>query len=473
MASRYVRERYIGRTTGGNAVRTAAYNARTVLKDERTGYLHDFRYVVGHVHHEILLPALADSRFGDPATLWSAVEFAELRINSVVARELVFALPAESEISNEDRADLVRTFITERFVSKGLAAQIDIHPPPSGDLEDENGFWHAHVLLTTRRVERDRLSRLKAKDLDPQIRHGKFGPMVTAGDGWPEQWAAHQNRWFEQKRLAITVLPQAPYIWPGGPDVPRRRRHPVHHAILEERKKLNADFARDPGAVYRHFLDHATGLDPRTLTAWLSRHLGTGSTRDAVRDQVLGLQRADFERRREELEQKTWADKVPSGWRVLTVEDIARELSSEYAGLRQEKPKREAEIRKATFIRKTSQSRIAEADKRIEERQREIGFLRRLLHRRGLYQDIETKALESWRAGNEWSKDQRWSIRLKTAQDRLKAVEQQIAAILGELQPELARELAGRQEIAAQARDELEKLSPRASVALRARQKTA
>ena len=39
MAIAFARARYIGRSTGGVAVRSAAYNARASITDERTGEL--------------------------------------------------------------------------------------------------------------------------------------------------------------------------------------------------------------------------------------------------------------------------------------------------------------------------------------------------------------------------------------------------------------------------------------------------
>ena len=50
-----------------------------------------------------------------------------------MARELVVALPAERELSHEDRVELVRSFALEHFVAKGLAVQLDVHAPHAGE----------------------------------------------------------------------------------------------------------------------------------------------------------------------------------------------------------------------------------------------------------------------------------------------------------------------------------------------------
>jgi MobA/MobL family len=85
-------------------------------------------------------------------------------------------LPAE--IAPGERLEMARGFVDKHFVSRGLAAQIDIHRPHEGERN-----WHAHILLTTRRLEGERLSPRKARDLDPMIRRGKFGKPLKAANG--------------------------------------------------------------------------------------------------------------------------------------------------------------------------------------------------------------------------------------------------------------------------------------------------
>ena len=96
MAIQFARARYISRSTGGNAVRSAAYNERTAITAERTGELFHFSHRDAPAHHEVLLPAGADGRFANSAVLWNAAEAAERRKDAQVAREIVLALPANS-----------------------------------------------------------------------------------------------------------------------------------------------------------------------------------------------------------------------------------------------------------------------------------------------------------------------------------------------------------------------------------------
>jgi MobA/MobL family len=45
----------------------------------------------------------ADSRFANSGVLWNAAEAAEKRKDAQVAREIVLALPANAELTDEDR----------------------------------------------------------------------------------------------------------------------------------------------------------------------------------------------------------------------------------------------------------------------------------------------------------------------------------------------------------------------------------
>ena len=65
MAIQFARARYLSRASGGNAVRSAAYNAREVIEAERTGEVFYFRHRDAPEHHEVLLPEGAAEQFSD------------------------------------------------------------------------------------------------------------------------------------------------------------------------------------------------------------------------------------------------------------------------------------------------------------------------------------------------------------------------------------------------------------------------
>src|SRR6476620_5493888 len=112
MAIAFARARYISRASGGSATRSAAYNAREAVADERTGERFSFKHRAAPEHHAVLLPEGADAGLADAVTLWNAAdavalwnaaEAAERRKDAQVARELVVALPADRELAHEDR----------------------------------------------------------------------------------------------------------------------------------------------------------------------------------------------------------------------------------------------------------------------------------------------------------------------------------------------------------------------------------
>jgi hypothetical protein len=385
------------------------------LVDERTGKRYSY---IGRdhtlVHHEIILPAGADKRFLNPQILWSAAEFAERRRDAQVGRELILGLPADTEISHADRVFLAKAFVQEHFISKGLAAQIDIHASHSSNHDKMN--FHGHVLLTTRRIEGDHLSRLKARDLDPVVRRVGGKPLVVDAEEWSVLWRDFQNSYFGAHGHSLRVDPALPIRVPHlGP---KRHQHPLNPQVQRaaEIRQLNAT------------------LGHRRIT------------------QIV----ADRQSQNSALALASRIDRVRSGWRALTVEDIARELSPDYDKLIRQADRLRGVIRKAEQVRASLDANIAVADNRIEYRKQEIGTIRRTLHRTGLHTDLETQTLERWRRGNERGKDQKWGIRLKTARDRLAAVAQQASALLEEIRPAADRELRRRQQIAAEAQAQLD-----------------
>ena len=114
-------------------MRSAAYNAREAIHAERTGALYYFKHRDAPEHHAVLLPESAGAKLADAAALWNAAEAAERRKDAQLAREIVLALPANAELTTDDRIELARRFAIENFVSKGLAVQLDVHAPHAGD----------------------------------------------------------------------------------------------------------------------------------------------------------------------------------------------------------------------------------------------------------------------------------------------------------------------------------------------------
>jgi Ti-type conjugative transfer relaxase TraA len=298
MAIQFARARYISRSTGGDAVRSAAYNARAALAAERTGQVFYFKNRDAPTLHEILLPTGAAERFRDCGVLWNAVEAAEKRRDSQVAREVLLALPSDPGVTDEDRIELARSFAETHFVSKGLAVQLDVHAPhePAAEGEEAGGAvnHHAHLLITTRRLEGEVFAAYKARDLDPQMRSGiphlyngvvKHG-FVADAEAWGELWRAHQERYFIEHGLTISVDPIAAH--PGTHIGPVRMRQ-VGSELVERAELLrqaNEEAARDPAQVLDILTRNNATFSENDIDRYLSKHIDEDEERALVKSAV-------------------------------------------------------------------------------------------------------------------------------------------------------------------------------------------
>ena len=172
----------ISRSAGRSATAAAAYRTAERIEDQRTGLVFDYRARGGVDHVEILAPADAPDWVQDRAALWNAVEQAETRKNSQVAREIRLALP--HELDHAQRAQLVRDFCQREFVDRGMVADIALHAP--GREGDERNH-HAHILLTTREIGPEGFT-TKNRDWNAK----------ELLEGWREAWAQDTNRALER-----------------------------------------------------------------------------------------------------------------------------------------------------------------------------------------------------------------------------------------------------------------------------------
>ena len=277
MAIAFARARYVSRSSGGNAVRSAAYNARAEIAAPATNQIFYFRHRGDLEHHEVLLPDGADPILSESAILWNAAEAAEKRKDAQVARELVLALPMDVGVTLEDQVELARSFAIEHFVSKGVAVQLDVHAPhaepgeeqPAGD----GANWHAHLLVTTRRVQGAGFEARKARDLNPEVRWIDGHKVVAEGDLWGELWCAHQDRWFVEHGLGVRV--DATAAVPGEHLGPKRMRGVGSRAAAraEELRTANEAAARDPAAVLAALTRNSATFTERDLERYVLKHL--------------------------------------------------------------------------------------------------------------------------------------------------------------------------------------------------------
>mgnify|MGYP002620025081 CR=1 FL=1 len=182
MAIYSFRASIVKRSDGRSSVAAAAYRAGERLVDERTGTPCDYTQKGGVLHAEIIAPSHAPDWVLDRATLWNSVEARETRINSQVAREFTLALP--HELNDQQREELVRSFLEKECVSRGMVADFAIHLP---DRDGDQRNHHAHVLLTLREITPEGFSRKAREWNDPALL-----------SGWREQWAEHTNAALER-----------------------------------------------------------------------------------------------------------------------------------------------------------------------------------------------------------------------------------------------------------------------------------
>ena len=182
MAIYHLRATMISRSAGRSATAAAAYRTAERIEDHRTGLVFDYRARGGVDHVETLAPADVPDWVQDRAALWNAVEQAETRKNSQVAREIRVALP--HELDHAQRVELVRDFCQREFVDRGMVADIALHAP--GREGDERNH-HAHILLTTREIGPEGFT-TKNRDWNAK----------ELLEGWREAWARDTNHALER-----------------------------------------------------------------------------------------------------------------------------------------------------------------------------------------------------------------------------------------------------------------------------------
>lgn len=167
----------ISRADGRSSTAAAAYRSGGRIADERTGEVHDYERRGGVEHEEIMAPPDTPQWMLDREALWNAVERVEKRRDAQLCRELQLALP--HEVDRAGQLELVRGFVRQEFVDRGMIADIAIHASHrQGDQRND----HAHVLLTLREVTKEGFG---AKDRS-------WNDRALLGQ-WREEWAEHVN----------------------------------------------------------------------------------------------------------------------------------------------------------------------------------------------------------------------------------------------------------------------------------------
>ena len=149
----------VSRGGGRSATAAAAYRNGEEITDERTGEVHDYRRRTGVEHVASFAP---EGMAPQPsAELWNRAEAAEVRKNARVAREVLVALPAElTPAQRRELAQGIAQALADRY---GTAGTLAVHTP---DREGDQRNHHAHILMTTRRLEPTGELGEKTRELD-------------------------------------------------------------------------------------------------------------------------------------------------------------------------------------------------------------------------------------------------------------------------------------------------------------------
>jgi len=236
MAVYFLHMKTFGRANGSSATSAIAYRAGERVRDERTGKVYDHTGRQGVLHTEIVLPRkLQDADMSwakDRTSLWNAVEAAETRKNSRVAREFLVALPVE--LDAERRLNLVRGFSQDLADRYQFAVDFAIHAPRT----DPRNF-HAHLLASTREIRPEGFGAKTTLELNDTARMNRgLQPFVQELVAVRERWAAFTNEALRDAQVAARVdhrtLAAQGIDREPGPQLPR----PVYE--MERRGEYNA-----------------------------------------------------------------------------------------------------------------------------------------------------------------------------------------------------------------------------------------
>lgn len=159
MAIYHLSTKPISRSSGRSAVASIAYRAGIAITDERLGKTYDYTK-----RHGVLWTGLAtpnDVKV-DRNELWNLAEKSENRSNSRTAREIVINIPHELMQGDQGTGNmLAHEFASQLSKKYQVAVDVAVHAP---DKQGDNRNFHAHLLLTTRKLEQDRHGNIKLTD---------------------------------------------------------------------------------------------------------------------------------------------------------------------------------------------------------------------------------------------------------------------------------------------------------------------
>ncbi|MDN3505435.1 MAG: AAA family ATPase [Rhabdochlamydiaceae bacterium] len=323
MAIGFAKVEFIKRSEGRNSCQLSAYLSRSRVEFQGNCVLskktYDYSYRESPPLREVLIPNHANENLRVSEVLWNLVEKKEKRKDAQVAMHLVLALPDDKELSDEDRIELARSYVEKFYVSKGLAVELVVHPPnrkalitkdndvlglkkgekldviskskegyilarnlgtPSEEIleignesrgvkfKDHN--WHAHALISTRRVAScgNAFNDYKAIDLMPTVKKGK----VVNGPDNGQLWTDHQNAFFKEKGYTLRVdkngLVSQEHLGPY------RLRARIFDLLDEHGRRIeqNREKASDPSEILQGITKKQSVFSENDVNHFLNKH---------------------------------------------------------------------------------------------------------------------------------------------------------------------------------------------------------
>jgi len=193
----------ISRSKGQSAVASASYRSGEKLYDERS---QESKYYKREVQPEtmILAPSNSPSWVQNREFLWNEVERTEKRKDSQLAREINIALP--KELSNEQQTELIKGYVQDQFVDKGMVADIAIH-------RDDKENPHAHIMLTMRTIDEHGFGK-KNREWNADFANAKENNrgFVKSSENClsvREQWSEYANKALEKANIQERITHQS------------------------------------------------------------------------------------------------------------------------------------------------------------------------------------------------------------------------------------------------------------------------
>ena len=344
MAIYHLSVKTISRSAGRSATAAAAYRAGVEITDERTGEIHDYTRKGGVESAAIILPDDAPEWARDRAQLWNAAEQAEKRKNSTVAREFEIALPAE--LSPAEREKLAHDFARELVKRHGCAADVAIHAPGK---EGDNRNHHAHILLSTRRLEADGFGE-KTRELDDQ----KTGKVIVTE--WRERFAQLQNERLREAGHTVQVdhrshaergLDAEPsqHLGPTATAIERRtgersrkgQQYDQDAAERLARAREAGELERQGKEVERSIIDLSGDLEAAKRERAAQQERQARERQQAERQRIERMSSTELAHEIARLRPPSVADLVERDQAVTAARDLVEQLSDQHQrGLQQE-----------------------------------------------------------------------------------------------------------------------------------------